>query len=82
MTQGTLAAEYVAKAAAASSAGIAGFTWIAQVNDIMQFVATGVAIIAGIYAIVWHRVRIADMKRKTDKIHKEVTGGKSDRSDS
>ncbi len=53
--------------AAAGSASVAGYTWIAQLNGMLQLVATAVAIVAGIYAIVWHRVRIAQATRKTDE---------------
>lgn len=51
----------------AGSASVAGFTWVAQVNEILQMVATAVAIVAGVYAIVWHKVRIADARRKNDE---------------
>jgi len=44
-------------AAAVSGTG-AVFTWVAQVNDVLQLVATGIAIIAGVYAVRWHRIRI------------------------
>lgn len=50
-------------AAMVSTTG-AAFTWIAQVNDALQLVATGVAIVAGIYAIKWHRVRIKGAQEK------------------
>jgi hypothetical protein len=71
-TPGSLAQEAVAKAMAASSAGIAGWTWIATANDLLQLVATAIGIIAGIYAIVWHRVRIEEVKKKVEAIHEEV----------
>lgn len=74
---GPLAGEVVAKAMAASSAGIAGLTWITALNDVLQLFATGVAIVAGIYAIVWHRVRIEEVKKKVDTIHKEIVPGES-----
>lgn len=54
--------------AAATSGTGAAFTWIAQVNDVLQLVATAVAIVAGIYAIRWHKVRIDNAKeRRGDK---------------
>lgn len=81
MTQGTLTAEYVAKLAAASSAGIAGVTWLATLNDVLQLVATVIGIIAGIYAIVWHRVRIEEVKNKVDKIHKEIVPSEPEKED-
>lgn len=63
---GSLAGEIVAKAMAASSAGIAGWTWIATANDLLQLVATAIGIIAGVYAIVWHRARINEVKNRPD----------------
>lgn len=59
----------VADVMAAASASAAGISWIAPLNEFMQLVATGVAIIAGVYAIKWHRLRIK---------HEEETNGKSD----
>ena len=53
--------------AAAGSAGVASWTWIATANDVLQLIATCVAIVAGIYAVVWHRVRIAEVKRKNNE---------------
>jgi hypothetical protein len=70
--QGQLAAEYVAKAAAATSAGIAGWTWLATANDVLQLVATVVGIVAGVYAIVWHKARIENLKKKVEDVHKVV----------
>lgn len=81
-SQGQLAAEAVAKAAAAGSAGIAGLTWIATLNDVLQLVATAVGIIAGVYAIVWHRVRIEEVKKKVEEIHEEVTPNEQSNGDS
>jgi hypothetical protein len=52
--------------AAGVSAATAGWTWIATANELLQMVATTIAIIAGIYAIVWHRVRI-NQARKADE---------------
>ena len=50
---------------AAAGAGVtATWTWVAHVNDILQLVATAVAIVAGFYAIKWHRVRITDAEAK------------------
>ena len=49
---------------AGTSFGVAGFTWLAPVADALQIVATGVAIVAGIYAIRWHRVRIKIAQEK------------------
>jgi len=58
-------------AAAVSGAG-AAVSWIATANDVLQLIATSVAIVAGIYAIHWHKVRIRitmekiDVERKSD----------------
>ena len=63
-----LAADF---AAALSGAGAAA-SWLATANDVLQLIATSIAIIAGIYAIHWHKVRInlakekLDVKRKSD----------------
>ena len=48
--------------AAAGSAATAGWTWIATANEVLQLFATAVAIVAGVYAIVWHRVRIKQVR--------------------
>lgn len=58
--------------AAASSAAGASFTWIAQVNDVLQLLATAVAIVAGIYAIKWHKARISDLDRRMKEVHQVV----------
>jgi len=44
-------------AAAVSGTGAAA-SWIATANDVLQLAATGIAIVAGIYAVRWHRIRI------------------------
>lgn len=74
-----IAGEFMAKLMAAGSAGIAGLTWITALNDVLQLFATGVAIVAGIYAIVWHRVRIDEVKHKVEAIHEEIAREPSDR---
>lgn len=56
--------QQLADGAAAASAGIAGVTWLAQLNEILQLGATAVAIVAGVYAIIWHKTRTDDLKRK------------------
>lgn len=50
--------------AALTSGSGAVATWIAQANSILQMVATGIAIVAGLYAIKWHRVRIKQAQEK------------------
>lgn len=47
-----------------SSAGAVGLTWLVNLNDILQAGATVVAIVAGIYAIVWHRARLRELAYK------------------
>ena len=49
-----LAADF---AAAVSGTGAVA-SWIATANNVLQLAATGIAIVAGIYAIRWHRLRI------------------------
>lgn len=63
-----LAADF---AALVSGSGAAA-TWIVQVNGILQMVATGVAIAAGLYAIKWHKIRIAK-ERKANESKREST---------
>lgn len=58
------AKDVLAAGLTAGSGVTATWTWIAPVNDALQLVATTVAIIAGIYAIRWHRVRIANAQKK------------------
>lgn len=48
-------------------------SWIATANDVLQLVATGIAIVAGVYAVRWHRLRI--------RIAKEKLYGRSNKSD-
>ncbi len=54
----------VADLSAGGSMGVAGFTWLAPVADVLQIGATLVAIIAGVYAIRWHKLRIQIAKEK------------------
>ena len=58
--------------AAAVSGTAAGISWLATANDVLQMGATAVAIVAGIYAVKWHRLRIKDMKAKLDRPRKDV----------
>ena len=64
----------LADLAAASSAATAGFTWVAQLNEILQLGATAVAIVAGIYAIKWHRARIAELRRTSEQSNRDRAG--------
>ena len=59
--------EVAGDVAFAGSASVAGFTWIAQLNELLQLLATTVAIVAGIYAIIWHKVRIRNASEKKDE---------------
>jgi len=52
--------------AAATSAGAASVSWLVTANMALQTIATLVAIVAGLYAIRWHRVRIANVTEKKD----------------
>ncbi len=49
-----------ADVAAAGSISTAGYTWIAQLTPILQLIATVVAIVAGIYAIMVYRKRLRE----------------------
>lgn len=63
----TQSQEVAGDIAALGSAATAGWTWIATANEVLQLVATAVAIVAGIYAIVWHRVRIEKIRREDEQ---------------
>jgi hypothetical protein len=56
-----------ADVAAGTTAGIAGWTWLTPLTELAQLGATAVAIVTGIYAIVWHRARLAELKRKQNE---------------
>lgn len=56
-----------ADVAALVSGGGAVASWLAVANDILQLVATGIAIIAGIYALRWHRFRLQQGRKHLDK---------------
>jgi hypothetical protein len=64
--------DILADIAAAGTGVTATWTWVTHVNDALQLVATAVAIVAGVYAIRWHKVRIdgavkKQKERKDDK---------------
>jgi hypothetical protein len=61
--------QVVADAGAAASATLAGITWIAELNVVLQLIATIVAIVAGLGAAWWHfeRARAAYKDRKESK---------------
>jgi hypothetical protein len=63
----TRSAEGLAADFAALTSGTGAVaSWIATANDVLQLVATGIAIVAGLYAIKWHRVRIKNAKEKAN----------------
>ena len=49
--------QLAADTAAIGSSGAVGYTWLAQLNGILQAVALIVAIVSGIYAIRYHANR-------------------------
>lgn len=59
--------DILADVAAAGAGVTATWTWVAHVNDVLQLVATAVAIVAGVYAIRWHKVRIDGAVKKREK---------------
>ena len=62
-----------ADAAAVSTGGIAGLSWVAPLTELFQLGATAVAIVTGIYAIAWHRARINELKlKKREKQEKKI----------
>ncbi len=58
--------------AAAVSGSAALTSWIGVANEVMQLGATAVAIVAGLYAIKWHKARIQELKKKVEEVHKVV----------
>ena len=68
MPQRTVQGLLADTAAGVSGAGAVA-SWLATANDVLQLFATGVAIVAGVYAIRWHKVRI-------DKVKKEQSNDK------
>jgi hypothetical protein len=59
--------DILADLGAVGSGVTATWTWVAYVNDLLQLVATTIAIVAGIYAIRWHKVRITTAREKKEK---------------
>lgn len=56
----------IADVAAATSVSTAGWTWISSANEVLQLVATVIAIVTGLYAIRYHRRKIKELERKDD----------------
>lgn len=61
--------------AAAVSGSAALTSWIGVANEVLQLGATAVAIVAGIYAIKWHKARIDEVHRRVKDVHKVVVKG-------
>lgn len=57
---------------AAISAAGAGYSWLATANEVAQLFATAVAIVAGLYAIKWHKAKIADIDKKVDAVNEAL----------
>lgn len=55
--------QMAADAAAAVSVATAGWTWLAHANDVLQFLATLVAIAAGIAAARFHWVKTRALRQ-------------------
>ena len=53
--------------AAMVSGGGAVASWLTVANDVLQLVATAIAIVAGLYAVRWHRFRLVQGRRHLDK---------------
>jgi poly(3-hydroxybutyrate) depolymerase len=53
--------------AAAVSGGGAVASWLAVANDLLQLIATAIAIVAGLYALRWHKFRLEQGKKHLDK---------------
>jgi len=63
----SLKAFAAADAAAVSTGGIAGLSWVAPLTELFQLGATAVAIVTGIYAIAWHRARIKELRKRNEQ---------------
>jgi hypothetical protein len=51
-----------ADVAAAGSVAAAGASWVSQINEVMTFIATIIAIIAGLFSIAGH---LRGLRKKT-----------------
>jgi len=60
------AQQLAADAAAVLSTSAAGWTWLSHVNDILQFIATIIAIVSGVYALRYHAKKHVDKENKDD----------------
>ena len=61
----TVSPKVAADAAVATSATMASMTWIADLNTVLQLIATVVAIVAGIGAAWWHFERIYRLRHES-----------------
>lgn len=57
--------------AAVLSGGGAVASWLTVANDFLQLVATSIAIIAGIYALRWHKFRLQQGRKHLDKTYRK-----------
>ena len=57
----------VADAAAATSGTLAAASWLTAANDVLQLFATGIAIVAGFYAIKWHKAKIHKLENDDEQ---------------
>lgn len=55
--------EIAAGTAVITSGGIAAVTWLTQVNEVAQLVATIIAIVAGSLAAWWHYEKAAKARK-------------------
>ena len=46
------------------SATATSFAWLANVNDVLQFIALSIAIVSGIYATIYHRRKNKELDEK------------------
>ena len=56
--------ERIADGAATASIATAGWTWLANLNAVLQVIATLIAIAAGLYAIRYHRKKLKELDRQ------------------
>lgn len=51
----------------ATSGGTAAFSWLAQLDTIVSILVGMLGAVGIVYSIIWHRVRIAESRRKDNE---------------
>ena len=58
------AQQVIADVSAAGSITIVGFAWLANINEVLRFVALAVAIVSGTYAAIYHYRKNKELDEK------------------